>query len=448
MKRILKLRGEFILLALISFIIAIIVTIFTFKFIYSNISSKSVSNYAKKQIFNTETALKNVNLNNPKAIQNAIQNNTSSQLFRLYIVTKKGTIIYSTTDEIKILDLSKFKPNKTLVDPNTPYNKDFKVYGCNYLKNDCYLYFTYSGQGHSDSLPTILAVILFIFLFFAFTQSRIAYISNIKKHVSKIAHGDLSCRIPLKYKNELRELAEDINNMGEKLEREESKKSEFLTNISHDLRTPLTTILGYIDMIKKQKYSSQDELLKYINIMDKKGIFLKSMLDDFFEYSKLSSKDVILEKEHLNLSELIRQAIFQETAVFEKDNLKLTVKLPETPLYIKGDAELIYRAVNNLISNAKKYSKENTDIIVSVFNENNLSKEFAVISVSNIPKDNLTQADVSKFFDRLYKNNSSRNSEGSGLGLAITSDIAKLHGGFSYAKLEKDMLTFNILLKI
>ncbi|WP_234124463.1 HAMP domain-containing sensor histidine kinase [Clostridium hydrogenum] len=448
MKRILKLRGEFILLALISFIIAVIVTIFTFKFIYGNISSKSVSNYAKEQIFTTETALKNVNLNNPKAIQNAIQNDTSSQLFRLYIVTKKGTIIYSTTDEIKVLDLSKFKTNKTVVAPNTTYNKDFKVYGCNYLKNGCYLYFTYSGPGHSDSLPTIVAVILFIFLFFAFTQSRIAYISSIKKHVSKIAHGDLSCRIPLKYKNELRELAEDINNMGEKLEREESKRSEFLTNISHDLRTPLTTILGYIDMIKKEKYSSQDELLKYINIMDKKGIFLKSMLDDFFEYSKLSSKDVILEKEQLNLSELIRQAVFQETAVFEKDNLKLTVNLPETPLYIEGDAELIYRSVNNLISNAKKYSKENTEIIVSVFNENNLSKEFAVISVSNIPKDNLTQTDVSKFFDRLYKNNSSRNSEGSGLGLAITSDIAKLHGGFSYAKLENGMLTFNIVLKI
>lgn len=448
MKRILKLRGEFILLALIAFIISAITTIFIFKFAYSNISSKRISNYAKNEIIETENDLKNTNLSSTKDIKNVTLNKKILSFFKLYIVNKKGGLIYSTESEIKTLDLSKFNPNKTIVIKNSYYNGEFKVYGADYLKDGYYLYFTYSGTGHSDSLSFIFILVLFILLFFAFTQGRIAYISNIKRHVGKIATGDLSCRVPLKYKNELKELAEDINNMAEKLEKEDSKRSEFLTNISHDLRTPLTTILGYIDMIKNQKFSSSEELFKYIDITYKKGSFLKTMLDDFFEYSKLSSKDVTVEKEQLNLNELIRQSVYEEAAVFEKNNLKLSVKLPETPLYINGDAELIYRAVNNLISNAKKYSKKDTEIIAKVFKETTSNGEFAVISVSNTPKDKLTQNDVNKFFDRLYKNNSSRNSEGSGLGLAISKDIVKLHGGKIDAKLDNGVITFRISLNL
>lgn len=444
MKRILKLRGEFILLALIAFVISAITTIFIFKFAYGNISSKQISNYAKNEIMETENDLKSINLSSIKDIKNVTLNKKILSFFKLYIVNKKGELIYSTESEVKTLNLSKFNPSKTTVTKDSYNSGEFKVYGADYLKDGDYLYFTYSGTGHSDSLSFIFILVLFILLFFAFTQGRIAYISHIKSHVGKIATGDLSCRVPLKYKNELKELAEDINNMAEKLENEDNKRSEFLTNISHDLRTPLTTILGYIDMIKNKKFSSSEELFKYVDITYKKGVFLKTMLDDFFEYSKLSSKDVILEKEQLNLSELIRQSVYEEAAVFEKNNLKLSVKLPETPLYINGDAELIYRAVNNLISNAKKYSKKDTEVIIKVFKETNLNTEFAVISVSNIPKDKLTQKDVDKFFDRLYKNNSSRNSEGSGLGLAITTDIAKLHRGSIDGKLIDNMLTFKI----
>lgn len=447
MKRILKLRGEFILLGLIAFIISTVTTMFIFKFAYSNISSKRISNYAKNEITETENNLKSINLSSTKDIKNIALNKKTLSFFKLYIVNKKGELIYSTESEVKTLDLSKFNPNETIVSKDSYYNGEFKVYGADYLKNGYYLYFTYLGTGHSDSLSFIFILVLFILLFFAFTQGRIAYISNIKSHVGKIANGDLSCRVPLKYKNELKELAEDINNMAEKLEKEDNKRSEFLTNISHDLRTPLTTILGYIDMIKNKKFSSSEELFKYIYIINKKGVFLKTMLDDFFEYSKLSSKDITVEKEQLNLSELIRQSVYEEAAVFEKNNLKLSVKLPETPLYINGDAELIYRAVNNLISNAKKYSKKDTEVIIKVFKETTPNDKFAVISVSNIPKDKLTQKDVDKFFDRLYKNNSSRNSEGSGLGLAIAKDIAKLHKGFIDGKLIDNILTFKIYIQ-
>lgn len=441
---ILKLRGEFILLALIAFVISSVTTILIFKFAYSNISSKEISNYAKNEIIETENDLKNINLNSIEDIKNVTLNKKTLSFFKLYIVNKKEDLIYSTESEVKTLDLSKFNSNKTIVIKDSYNSGEFKVYGADYLKDGYYLYFTYSGTGHSDSLSFIFILVLFLLLFFAFTQGRIAYISNIKSHVGKIATGDLSCRVPLKYKNELKELAEDINNMAEKLEKEDNKRSEFLTNISHDLRTPLTTILGYIDMIKNKKFSSSEELFKYVDIIYQKGSFLKTMLDDFFEYSKLSSNDVILEKEQLNLSELIRQSVYEESAVFEKNNLKLSVKLPEAPLYINGDAELIYRAVNNLISNAKKYSKEDTEITTTVFKEKISNDEFAIISVSNIPKDKLTQNDVDKFFDRLYKNNSSRNSEGSGLGLAITADIAKLHNGFIDGKLIDNILTFKI----
>ncbi|WP_254306693.1 HAMP domain-containing sensor histidine kinase [Clostridium sp. 001] len=273
---------------------------------------------------------------------------------------------------------------------------------------------------------------------------RISYISKIKSTVRNIAEGRLSNRVPLKYKNELGELAEDINYMASKIEKEEKNRNEFMTNISHDLRTPLTTILGYINMIKNNKYESKDELDNYVDIMNKKGIYLKNMLDDFFEYSKLSSNDIILEKQKLELNELARQIAEEEEDEFTQKGLKLSINLPQESIYIESDPNLFLRAVNNLLSNAFKYSKENTVVEFNISKEIFNNTPYAVISVSNIPNDPISNDDLENFFERLYKKDSSRQKEGSGLGLSIVKNIVKLHGGFIKAYKQDNKLVFKV----
>lgn len=381
---------------------------------------------------------------NKKNIEDTIQNSKAySNNYNLYVADKYGHVIYSSSEEIKSIDISKFKVGKLILAPSK-YNSDtYNVYGCDYLKNNYYFYFNYSSLGHNDYLVLLCSIILFIIIFSFLIKGRVHYILEIKKHVNKIAGGNLSCRVPLKYKDELKYLAEDINSMAAELEKEDIKRSKFLTNISHDLRTPLTTILGYVSMIKDKKYSSKDELVKYINIIDKKGNFLKKMLDDFFQYSKLSSNDVKLEKQNLDLNELIRSIVYEESDMFKENGLSLSLNLPETPVNVAADPQLLYRAINNLISNTKKYSKENTKIEIDVFKEN----KSVVISITNIPKDELTKNDLNNLFDRLYKKDSSRNSPGSGLGLSISKDIIKLHGGFIKTNLVDNKLTFKIYIQ-
>lgn len=140
--------------------------------------------------------------------------------------------------------------------------------------------------------------------------------------------------------------------MASELQKEDEKRKEFLTNISHDLRTPLTSILGYLNMINEKKFEDEKELQTYIDKVGKKSLFLKSMLDDLFQYSKLTSGDIQIENEAIYLQELLRQIVEEEKLEFQNHNLNLCLNLEKNPINIKGDGELLVRAINNLLSNA------------------------------------------------------------------------------------------------
>jgi signal transduction histidine kinase len=300
----------------------------------------------------------------------------------------------------------------------------------------------------NGNIVGVMAISIFIIVFFLLIWKRISYISKIKSTVRSIAEGDLSKRVPLKYKNELRELSEDINYMASRIEREEKNRNEFFTNISHDLRTPLTTILGYIDMIKNGKYDSKRELHDYIDIMDKKGLYLKSMLDDFFEYSKLSSKDIVLEKQCLELNELARQVAEEEEDEFIRKGLRFCLKLPLESVEIEADPNLFLRAVNNLLNNALKYSRNNTAVEFKIRKQEYNGNFYAVISVSNVPETPVGDENIENFFERLYKRDLSRKEEGSGLGLSIVREIVKHHSGFVKVCREDEKLVFKIFMDV
>ena len=281
-------------------------------------------------------------------------------------------------------------------------------------------------------LGAILSGIIFIMLI----KSRVEYISNLSKSVRKIAKGNLATRIELKYQNELKTLGEDINYMAGELQREENYQKEFITNISHDLRTPLTTMLGYSKMIEDGNYDNQDELKKYVGIINKKGQNLKLMIDEFFDYSKFSSNDMNIEKVLVNLNEMILQLISEEEVNLQMKNLSIEVELEKSKIFTYADPVLIYRAFENLINNAIKYSKESTVISISLKSENIEGINYGILYVENMPDSEITKANIENLFKRLYKVDKSRSNEGSGLGLVITKEIVKLHNGVITARLK------------
>ncbi|WP_175412978.1 HAMP domain-containing sensor histidine kinase [Clostridium sp. AWRP] len=452
LKRIFKLRSELVFCAILSGLISFMLVVFLKEYILGSFLNnyKDASAYINKRIVSRiEDNLKNMDINNSSKLQKYMDREYN-MLCYIFVVKKDGTVIAANNREIKNIDIHEIVDGKnTFKFLDSGSDSLFKTTRCDYLKDGYYLYYIYIGYGRLDNENSIgiLWIVTFAIIFFLLIWKRISYISKIKSTVKNMAEGRLSNRVPLKYKNELGELAEDINYMASKIEKEEKSRNEFMTNISHDLRTPLTTILGYINMIKNNKYESKGELDNYVDIMDKKGIYLKNMLDDFFEYSKLSSNDIILEKQKLELNELARQIVEEEEDEFTQKGLKLSINLPQESIYIEADPNLFLRAVNNLLSNALKYSMENTVVEFNISKEIFNNTPYAVLSVSNIPNDPISKNDLENFFERLYKKDSSRQKEGSGLGLSIIKNIVKLHGGFVKAYEEKDRLFFKIYIR-
>lgn len=447
MKRIFKLKLELVVTALFSIIVAFILA----GIIKNNgvgVYNQS-KNYRVERLYSTnlrelENELKN-NINSKSKLEDIINKEYATNYFYSFyiadsdgkvIITNNGGVINITRNEIisgkrDYLDLG---------------NRIYKITGCDYLDNGIYLYYVYLGYGQDDSQMMFWALIGFIIIFLFFIWGRVAYITKIKTAVITIAEGNLNHRVPLKYKDELRELSEGINFMASQLEKEEHRKNEFLTNISHDLKTPLTTILGYIDMIKKQKYDTKEELDKYIDILERKGVFLHGMLEDFFQYSKLTSKDIEINLLPIEMNELARQIYEDEARCFEEGNLAFELSLAKEPIYIKADPELLIRAINNLLNNALKYSKEKTKVRLQISKEKEQDKFFTVLSVINYPKDVITNEEVQDFFERLYKKDKARHEQGSGLGLSIVKDIVKLHKGIVKGSKEGEELVFKIFM--
>ncbi|MDP4176770.1 MAG: HAMP domain-containing sensor histidine kinase [Bacillota bacterium] len=453
MKRIVSLRAELVIIAALTIVFSFFVGMIAKGF---GVASYSKSpDYRMNYIYSggvapVEKKLKKENMSDPIELQKFLDKEGSFEIgYNLCITDSEGNVIAASNKDVKKIDRDKIQAGGRHYAVSPDNNEgSFKVDGCDYLKEGYYLYYSYLGYGKDDQLAALWALVGFVILFLILIWRRVSYISRMKSAVNNIAEGNLSYRVPLKYRDELRELAEGINYMASELENEEKKRNEFLTNISHDLRTPLTTILGYIDMIKKEKYDSKEEMAKYINVMERKGVFLRKMLEDFFQYSKLASKDIELNFSRIELNEVGRQVFEDECTAFEEKRLKLSLKLSQEPIYTEVDQELFIRAISNLISNALKYSKADTTVMINVSGQklNNLS--YGVFSISNVPKEPISKEELISFFERLYKKDKARHEEGSGLGLSIVKDIVELHGGNVKGTIEGERLIIKINVKI
>lgn len=428
---------------------------FTFAFLIRNRvgyfgktnEEKRISKIYEECIGTLEEELMDISLENETDREKVLSEYRYLVGYEFYLVDAQGNVLNATIDDVKKIDSADIYDGMKRYSVSTQDENVFQIQGCDYLKEGIYLFYHYLKYDENDTGMVFGALAGSIIIFFFLIWGRISYISKIRAAVSGITAGEQGSRVPARYNNELGALAEDINKMAETLEEEEQKKNEFLTNISHDIRTPLTTILGYLEMLKEEKYDSKEEMQEYIDIMQRKGNFLASMLEDFFQYSKLQSEDIKIDCIDFELNELLRQFYEDELEEFARNSLELKIELSEESTLCSGDTDLLARVVNNLLMNALKYAKEHTQVQIKSFIEEKNQSRCVGFCVRNVPKEPVTEEQVKLLFERLYKCDAARSEGGSGLGLSIVKSIVRLHRGFVEAYLDGKEIVFVVYLR-
>jgi len=266
--------------------------------------------------------------------------------------------------------------------------------------------------------------------FVAYTIVSLGYLNEIMEGVKKIESGDINYKIEVKGNDSFTLLAENINGIGNGLDnaieermKSEKMKSELITNVSHDLKTPLTSILNYVDLLKKEEVKPE-YLNDYIAILDQKSKRLKILIEDLFEAAKATSGSVELNIERIQLNQLLTQSIAEMENKILESNLDMKVNFPKEKVYINADGKKLFRVFENLISNIIKYSLNGTRVYVDM----NTDEEYAYINFKNISAYELN-FDEGEITERFKRGDISRSEEGSGLGLSIAKGLVELQGG-------------------
>ena len=301
-------------------------------------------------------------------------------------------------------------------------------------------------------LYIIAASPLFLVLNYVITYKNNKSLVTIIEETEIMSKGNLDKLIYIESTGDMRSLADNINNISTQLkeimieERKAQKtKNELITNVSHDLRTPLTSIIGYLDIINADKYKDEVELRYYVDIAYKKSKDLNLLINDLFELTKMQNSDINLEKSQINLVDLLGQLVFYFNNDFKKANMEVRTNFSDDKLVVYADARKLGRAFENLLSNSIKYGKEGyyIDIITRV------EDSMAVVQIINYGEA-IPTIDLPYIFDRFYRVEKSRNREigGSGLGLAITKNIIELHSGSISVNSDNSKTAFEIRLPL
>ncbi|KZE63980.1 histidine kinase [Fictibacillus phosphorivorans] len=296
-----------------------------------------------------------------------------------------------------------------------------------------------------------VSILVFILVFLVLIRKKVAYLKVISDSVNSIANGKLGLTIKAEGKDELTQLAENINFMSKELENKfererqvEVAKNELITNVSHDLRTPLTSIIGYLDLLRNKQYRNDLEMSEYLETTYAKSQRLNSLINELFEYTRLSSSDVKLNLVPVDLSALLGQMLGEYIPIFEKDNIIVEQTLTEKPVEILIDIEKMVRVYENILMNAVKYSKKPSIVKVAL----DLQSSNAEFRFSNQTERPEVQ-DINQLFERFLVGEKARSEkEGTGLGLAISKRIVELHGGRIRAEYDEGWLTIIIILPI
>lgn len=308
-----------------------------------------------------------------------------------------------------------------------------------------FLLFLFLSMAFSHPFKSILLfIICLLFGIYLLLESfERRYILN---GIKRIVSGDLEFQINTQaLHHENKTLGENINKISEGFHNavetsihNERLKTDLITNVSHDIKTPLTSIINYVTLLKRTPIENE-QIIQYINILEEKSQRLKHLTEDLVEASKISSGNITLTMERLNFVELIHQTSGEFTEKFEKKNLTLITTLPDEAVMIEADGRRIWRVLENIYNNAEKYAMENTRIYADL----SIHEQYAVFSLKNISSQplNIKAEELTK---RFIRGDISRSTEGSGLGLSIAKNLTELQNGIFEIYLDGDLFRATI----
>ena len=291
-------------------------------------------------------------------------------------------------------------------------------------------------------LMLVLAGLLFRFLF-----KKAAAVKRIIQGLKWIQEGNLDYTIDPKGGPELEKVAEGINHIADgfhsavkKEVRSERMKTELITNISHDLKTPLTSIIAYIDLLKKEELPGEN-IPKYVDVLESKAKRLQTLTEDLFEAAKAASGDIAVNMSKIELVQFMQQVLGEMSDKIQKSGLIFINDIPEDKMYICADGKLLWRVMGNVLDNVLKYALEGSRVYIDV----KKTLKSVVITVKNISRDPLNIPEE-ELMERFRRGDVSRHTEGSGLGLSIAKDLMQIMGcGF---EIEIDGDLFKVVMRM
>lgn len=299
------------------------------------------------------------------------------------------------------------------------------------------------GLFPSFALMVILSIVAFLYI------KRLAKgLDAIASALTKAETGDYNFSVPVYVMPDaLKPMGEKVNNLTSGLNiaiedalKNERTKAELITNVSHDLKTPLTSIITYTDLLKQCDIEDATAC-EYINVLDEKSARLKKLIEDLVEASKASSGNVTLNLVEINLNELTEQVFGEYEDTLDELKLDLKMNTPSEPIYVVADGQKTYRIIENLFSNVKKYALPGTRVYLDLSEENGE----ALLQMKNISREEMN-FDAEHLTERFVRGEDSRTTEGSGLGLSIAKSLTELQGGKFDITIDGDL--FKVVIKL
>ena len=294
--------------------------------------------------------------------------------------------------------------------------------------------------------PTVLLALAAAFAAVWFVLSSAMAKNRIRKGIEAIAGGSLEHRIDLTgLRGADRELAEKVNDIGSGLNRavdeamrNERLKTDLITNVSHDIKTPLTSIINYVDILKRSDIADE-KIRGYLDILEAKAQRLKTLTEDVVEASKVSSGNITLEYMNVDLRELVRQTEGELAEKFAARNLTVVLNMPEEPAVIYVDGRRMWRVLENIFGNAAKYAMPGTRVYANL----TLDADQVRFSLKNVSEQQLNFS-ADELTERFIRGDLSRSTEGSGLGLSIAKSLTDMQGGEFGLYLDGDLFRVDI----
>ena len=281
-----------------------------------------------------------------------------------------------------------------------------------------------------SSIPVIILIIFDLAGIF-FAARALTSIKKIMVAVKETSEGNFDKKVnPDEISPALKNFATDVSNMQNGLKQAvgravkgEKMKTELITNVSHDLKTPLTSIITYVDLLKREELNNE-KAENYVAILDEKTNRLKQLIEDLVEASKASSGNLAVTKNKINLRELIEQALGEFEERIEKSDLEFKINATED-VYIYADGRHMWRIAENLITNALKYAMPKTRVFIDIFS----TERDGVLTIKNVSAIPIDNVDLKSLTERFVRGDASRTTEGAGLGLSITQSLSEIQDG-------------------